>query len=419
MITLFSGTPGSGKSLHLARFVRDELAVRKNTVIANFPINMEQVSKNGKKRTGKFIYLENDKLTVPYLKQHAQENHKVGKEGQTLLVIDEAGVMFNARDYGSFDRMPWINFLMTHRHYGFNVILVSQVDRLIDRQIRAFIEYDVKHRKANNYKFIGLMLTLLHIPVFVAITYWYGIRERCSAEFFRYRRKDSRLYDTYMLFGGDQHGTRTGTADEAGDTGSAGGDPARPALLAGLVRGREYAYCLSAVLYKGEEEKKVRELKFEGHKEMAYEMGQVVGNMVKEYVTEDIDIITWVPVSWERLNERGYDQAALIAYEVSKVTGIDTANTIVKTVNIEPLSNELNKSQRAAKVAGVYESVVHLDGKTVLLIDDVFTSGATLNEAAYVLRVSGSNRVICATYARAAQKYIDRSIEEVRIKKGA
>jgi zona occludens toxin (predicted ATPase) len=214
-IDLYSGTPGSGKSLHLARKVSDELALRKKNVIANFPINMDLVTKKGRRKTGEFIYLTNDQLTVDYLREYARQNHKVGKEGQTLVVIDEAGIMFNSRDYGAFDRKSWINFFMTHRHFGYNIILVSQIDRLIDRQIRGFIEYEVKHRKANNFRFIGLLLTIFRIPLFVAVTYWYGMRERCSAEFFRYRKKDSKLYDTMMLFGGDQHGMTIAEAEEA------------------------------------------------------------------------------------------------------------------------------------------------------------------------------------------------------------
>lgn len=210
MITLYSGTPGSGKSLHLAKDIAVKLSVQKKTVICNFPINIDYITRDGKRKIGNFIYRQNHEITVEYLQQHAHNNHKVGIEGQTLLVIDEAGIMFNSRDYGSFDRKGWINFFMTHRHYGYNVIMVSQSDRMIDRQIRAFIEYDVKHRKANNYKTIGLILTILHIPIFVAVTYWYGIRERCGSEFFVYRKRDAKLYDTMMMFGGEMHGKLIG-----------------------------------------------------------------------------------------------------------------------------------------------------------------------------------------------------------------
>jgi len=209
MIELYSGTPGSGKSLNTARRIRQEL-LRNRTVIANFPINTKLVSKNGKRKIGRFIYLRNDELTVDYLIKHAMDNHKAGKEGQSLLVVDEAGIMFNSRDYGNWDRKSWINFFMTHRHYGYNVILVAQIDRLIDRQIRAFLEYDIKHRKANNFKSIGVVLSILGISTFAAITYWYGQRQRINGEVFRYRKKDGQLYDTMMLFEGLNHGNTIG-----------------------------------------------------------------------------------------------------------------------------------------------------------------------------------------------------------------
>lgn len=222
MVNLYTGTPGSGKSLHIARYIYDELVYRKKPVIANFPLNMALVTKNGKRKTGEFTYLPNHEITVEYLTAYAFKNHKAGIEGQTLLVIDEAGIMFNSRDTKMFDRKAWVNFFMTHRHLGFNVVLIAQYDRMLDRQIRAFVEYEVKHRKANNFRILGFILTLMRIPTFVAVTCWYGMRERCGAKLFRYRKRDSKLYDTMMLFGGKSHGGKIGETQAAAT--SAGGD---------------------------------------------------------------------------------------------------------------------------------------------------------------------------------------------------
>lgn len=231
MIYLYSGTPGSGKSLHLARRIERTLTIYKMPVIANFPINTKLVSKNGKKKIADFVYKTNDEITVEFLEDWAFEHHKAGKESQSLLVIDEAGLMFNSRDYGSSDRKTWLKFLSLHRHYGFDIILVSQHDRMIDRQARALVEYEVKHRKANNFGFIGFLLTLLRIPFFVAVEMWYGMRLKTGQEFFRYRKRDSKLYDTMMLFSDKRFGQRIGGTTAAatspdGDTGaSGGGDP--------------------------------------------------------------------------------------------------------------------------------------------------------------------------------------------------
>lgn len=195
MIYLYSGTPGSGKSLHIAKDVLNKLRFGGN-VIATFEVNEKVVGK----RKGNFTYIDIDVITPKYLIDYAVKNHKKGKEGQTLLIIDECPKIFNSREYIRSDRMEWIKFFQVHRHFGYNIILVSQNDRLIDRQIRAFVEYDVKHRKLNNYGFIGVILSIFHMPSFIAVTYWYGVREKVGQEVFFYRPKLGKFYDSFAMF---------------------------------------------------------------------------------------------------------------------------------------------------------------------------------------------------------------------------
>jgi len=200
MIRLLSGTPGSGKSLHAAKMITKLITGVKMDVIANFPIKMDIVTKNGKKQSGKFTYVDNADLTVDYLVNYHKENHELRKEAQTLVVIDEAGIMFNPRDYSNGDRPTWLKFMAQHRKFGYNIILIAQFDRQIDRQMRACIEYEVKHRKANNFGLIGLLLTLLRIPLFVAVTKWYGTNERMGAQWFTFNKKYDECYDTFAMF---------------------------------------------------------------------------------------------------------------------------------------------------------------------------------------------------------------------------
>jgi len=199
MITLYSGTPGSGKSLHASRKISEQL-LRKRDVIANFPINEDIVTRKGKKQIGRFTYLNNKELTVAYLKDYAVKYHRVAVEGQTIIVIDEAGTLFNSREASAKERKDWLEFFAIHRHYGFDMILISQHSMQLDRQIRYKIEYDVKHKKANNFKTMGLILTLLQVKTFVAVTYWFNEKERIGAEVFRFRKRDARLYQSMMLF---------------------------------------------------------------------------------------------------------------------------------------------------------------------------------------------------------------------------
>jgi len=216
MISLNTGTPGSGKSLNAARMIMMQLRFKRN-VIANFPINLDVVSKKGRRKIGKFIYLKNDELTIDYLKRYAEENHAVGKESQTEVYIDEAGTMFNSREFGAKDRKPWLDFFATHRHYGYDFILMTQHPMQLDRQIRYKVEYEVRHRKVNNYRSIGFLLTLLGLKTFVAVKSWYGVPGadgKCGSEFFIYKRKYGRLYKTMMKWGGEDHGKEIGVSSD-------------------------------------------------------------------------------------------------------------------------------------------------------------------------------------------------------------
>jgi len=196
MIYLYSGTPGSGKSLNSVRDIVNKLKSGGN-VIANFPIKIDLIKAKKGKQLGKFIYKENKDLTVKFLTEFALKNHVKGKEAQTLIVIDEAQALFNSRDFRDKSRKEYNHFFSLHRHLGYNVILITQSDRLLDKQIRCLLEYEIKHRKINNFKLIGKMLP---ITTFACVTYWYGIREKVEVNFFSYSKKISDLYDSYALF---------------------------------------------------------------------------------------------------------------------------------------------------------------------------------------------------------------------------
>ena len=202
MITFYSGTPGSGKSYHAAYDIWFGLRHKKN-FICNFPVNLNNVSKSlfGSRKLARFDYVTNQQLTVAYLKNYAKKYHSGKKEGETTVVIDEAGIIFNSRCWNAVSRFEWIEFLALHRHYGFNFILISQNDRMIDRQIRGFVEYEIKHRKINNYKLFGAVLGLLSGgSLFICIKYWYAVREKVDSEMMRYRKRVAAIYDTMMLF---------------------------------------------------------------------------------------------------------------------------------------------------------------------------------------------------------------------------
>lgn len=205
MIYFYSGTPGSGKSLHVAEDIYYKIRAGIN-IIANFAVDYDAIKPLPRRKKGAFIYAENWELSVEGLMGFARNFHrkKDGKilEGQTVIIIDECQMMFNARSWTAKSRNEWCSFFTQHRKFGYDVILISQFDRLVDRQIRSLIEYEYKHRKINNFKAFGKLLGFLcGGNLFIYIICWYGINEKVSHEFFRGKKKYYKLYNSYKLFG--------------------------------------------------------------------------------------------------------------------------------------------------------------------------------------------------------------------------
>lgn len=201
-ITLYSGTPGSGKSYHAASEIWNWLRFRDRGLICNFPLNGKILKERKRCR---FDYVDNRDLTVDFLKDYASTYHKVGIERQTLVVIDEAQVLFNARTFAAKDRQEWCTFFSQHRKYGYDFILIAQYDRMLDRQIRCLLEYEVRHRKLNNYGFGGFFLSLFTglSTWFIAIQYWYGGNGlKLDSSMIKFSKKKADLYNSYELFQG-------------------------------------------------------------------------------------------------------------------------------------------------------------------------------------------------------------------------
>lgn len=201
MIKLFSGTPGSGKSLHTAEKIFYALRAGR-PVICNFDINQDFV-KGRRGRRCDFVYTPNDELSVESLlnfSTHYFANHRM-REDWILLVLDEAQLLFNAREWGQNGRKEWLSFFSQHRKYGYEIILVAQFDRMLDRQIRSLIEYEFIHRKVSNFGPWGKVFSAFFLgKLFVSVKMWYPLHERIGAEWFVCKKRFFRLYDTFKNF---------------------------------------------------------------------------------------------------------------------------------------------------------------------------------------------------------------------------
>lgn len=205
MIKFYSGTPGSGKSLHCAIDIIDCSKAGK-PVIGNFACDLSRYPK------ANFTYVQEDQLTPEFLIQFSRKwfgGRQLTKrdEGSILLVIDECQLIFNSRDWQKKDRKQWLQFFTLHRHFGYDIILIAQMDKMIDRQIRGVIEYEYIHRKLSNFGKAGKLLTVaLAGEMFTAVQMWYPLKLKIGSSMFRAKKRYFSIYDSYSSFALDDSG---------------------------------------------------------------------------------------------------------------------------------------------------------------------------------------------------------------------
>ncbi len=196
MIRLYSGTPGSGKSLHNARDVINRSRFGK-PVIGNFECDLSKYKK------ANYTYVPNHEITPKYLIAYSRTFFagKKIKEGAILLVLDECQLLFNARDWQQKGRNDWLSFFTQHRKFGYDITLIAQFDRMIDRQIRSLVEYEYIHRKMSNFGIAGkIMSLLLGGNTFIAVQMWYPLKLKVGSELFHARKSLYSIYDSYGTF---------------------------------------------------------------------------------------------------------------------------------------------------------------------------------------------------------------------------
>ena len=168
-------------------------------------------------------------------------------------------------------------------------------------------------------------------------------------------------------------------------------------------KGEFYEFCLAPLFYKDQVRESLLRFKFKGKTHYAACYGALLSDCIRQNMPEQYDLISWVPLSDRRRRSRGYDQAALLG--MAAALELDTvAVETLKKLRDNPAQSSLSggADSRRANVSGIYavSDPELISGKTILLIDDIVTTGATLSECARTLRTAGAARVFCAAVAR-------------------
>ena len=158
--------------------------------------------------------------------------------------------------------------------------------------------------------------------------------------------------------------------------------------------------------YDGYIRKSLHRYKFGRARHYAPAYGRLLAMKLTAAYPEGFDVLTWVPVSRIRKFTRGYDQVELLAEAVGRELGIEPVRTLRKLRNNPPQSGISGIEKRRANVLGVYriENPDLVNGKRVLLLDDILTTGATAGECARVLLTAGAREVHCGCIAVAKKR---------------
>ena len=167
--------------------------------------------------------------------------------------------------------------------------------------------------------------------------------------------------------------------------------------------GEFFSLCASPLWYQDQVRASFHRYKFKGVRGYSRTYGRLVAQCVQDHLAGRYDLITWVPLSRARLRQRGYDQAMLLASAAALELDDVAAETLCKVRDTEAQSGlGKNDASRRANVLSAYQVTdpALVEGRRVLLIDDIVTTGSTLSECARVLRTAGATDVVCAALAR-------------------
>ncbi len=177
--------------------------------------------------------------------------------------------------------------------------------------------------------------------------------------------------------------------------------------LAKLFWGRiDMDWVTSGFIYERESklQKLIHDLKYRGSADTGVELGKMLGTELINNNLADSDVILPVPIHNSKKRVRGYNQAELIANGVSEVLGIEVRNDILvrkQHTDSQTKKGRISRWQDLEKIYGLHKKC-KLEVSKILLIDDVITTGATIEACARQLQQLGGVSVRAASLAYAA-----------------
>ena len=168
------------------------------------------------------------------------------------------------------------------------------------------------------------------------------------------------------------------------------------------ARGFDAAYSFGE--YTGALRRLIHLLKYRGVHSLEGPFGAWLSQALP--LNERVDVVVPVPLHWRRELARGFNQAELLAAEFTRRRGLPLEKKALRRSKATVAQARMSRSERRRNVATAFtvRRPAAVAGKTVLLIDDVHTTGATLGACAVALKRAGAKRVVALTLARVDQR---------------
>jgi ComF family protein len=171
------------------------------------------------------------------------------------------------------------------------------------------------------------------------------------------------------------------------------------------VKGQPFSKILYYGLYEGTLRKAIHLLKFNGIKRLS----KPLCTLLMKLPLPESDIIIPVPLHLKRLRQREFNQTALIGRRLSTELGIPMIMNCLTKAKETAAQTSLKRDERLKNVKKTFAVLKNLDGKNVLLIDDVITTGATVKECSDVLIKAGAKKVVVLALAHSTPFELQKS----------
>jgi len=171
-----------------------------------------------------------------------------------------------------------------------------------------------------------------------------------------------------------------------------------------LTRGKYFTMARAVGYYEGPLREAIHRWKYEEKSYLTLFFGEKLAEgFCRYWDPQSFDLIIPVPLHSKRLRERGFNQALLLVKELSRRTQIPYSKRLLQKRILTPPQVNLSGGEREKGVRGSFhiQRDEEIEGKSILLVDDVYTTGATVNECSKVLLKAGVERVDVLTIAHA------------------